>query len=260
MEVIPDLIGERGRSMENLRQDLVRNHLLAAMKPGDFARLQPDLVRVRTHLDQTLIVPNEPVLRAYFPETGYASVVAGTDRSRIEVGVIGPEGLIGATPVLLGSDRTPHRTFVQVPGEMLAVDTARLGAAVEASFSLRTCLLRFVQTHLIQIGQTAYGHAMLPLQIRLARWILMSHDRVGGDEMPVTHAFLAQTLGSQRSGATLSVQALEARRLITARRGRITVRDRKALEALAASSYGLPEDEYHRLIPQGPDPERGAGI
>ena len=259
MEVIPDLIGERGGGIRDLRQDLVRNHLLAALKPDDFTRLQPDLVRVGTHRNQTLIAPHEPVLRVYFPETGYASVVAGTDRSRIEVGVIGPEGLIGAAPVLLGSDRTPHRTFVQVPGEMLAIDTARLSTAAEASLSLRTCLLRFVQVQLIQIGQTAYGHATQPLQVRLARWILMSHDRVGGDEMPVTHAFLAQTLGSQRSGATLSVQELEAQRLITARRGRITVRNRKALEVLAASSYGVPESEYRRLIPQGPDLERHAG-
>ena len=86
------------------------------------------------------------------------------------------------------------------------------------------------------------------MDTRLARWLLMCHDRLDGDEIPVTHEFLSMMLGVQRSGATLAVQTLEGNRLIKARRGRITVVNREALLALANGSYGAPEAEYARLI------------
>lgn len=234
--------------MSQPRHATVRNRLLRALSEDDFALLQPHLQPLRTELRQTLIHPNEPVTHLLFPEVGYASVVADVAGNRIEVGIIGREGLVGAAPVLLDSGMTPYHEFVQSPGEMLAMDTARFCAAVEQSPTLRKLMLRYVQTTLIQARHTAYANAAYNMDVRLARWLLICHDRLDGDDIPVTHDFLAVMLGVQRTGATLAVQTLEGNHLIKARRGCITVLNREALVELAHGSYGVPEAEYARLI------------
>lgn len=185
----------------------------------------------------------------FFPEGGYGSLATeAPEGSKVEAGVIGREGLIGASPVLLGVDRTPHHIFIQAPGEMLAIDTAALCAAVDQSPSLRKLLLRYTQVLFVEAVQTAFVNATYQSEVRLARWLLMCHDRMDGDELVMTHEFVSLMLGVQRSSATLAVQALEGYRLIKARRGRLTILDRKALEEIAGAGYGLPEAEYARLI------------
>ena len=131
---------------------------------------------------------------------------------------------------------------------MLAIDTAAFCAAVDQSPSLRKLLLRYAQVQFVQAVQTAFVNATYQSEVRLARWLLMCHDRVDGDELVMTHEFVSLMLGVQRSSATLAIQALEGYRLIKAGRGRMTVRDRKALEEIADAGYGLPEAEYARLI------------
>jgi CRP-like cAMP-binding protein len=227
----------------------MRNRLLKAMSPDDFALLQPHLQPTETELKQTLIAPNEPVKQLFFPESGYCSLATeASGGSKVEAGIIGREGLVGATPVLLGADRTPHHCFIQAPGEMLAIDTGAFCAAVDQSPSLRKLLLRYAQVQFVQAVQTAFVNATYQSEVRLARWLLMCHDRVDGDELVMTHEFVSLMLGVQRSSATLAIQALEGYRLIKAGRGRMTVRDRKALEEIADAGYGLPEAEYARLI------------
>lgn len=226
----------------------VRNRLLRRLSSDDFALLQPHLRLMPTELRQTLIVPHEPVTQVFFPEVGYTSVLADVAGNRIEVGIIGREGLVGASPVLLDSGLTPYHEFVQSPGEVLTIATTHFCAAVDESASLRKLMLRYLQTKLIQARQTAYTNAVYTMDVRLARWILMCHDRSDGDEITITHEFIATMLGVNRSGATLAVQTLEGNRLIKAQRGRITVRDREGLVALADGSYGVTEAEYARLI------------
>ena len=233
--------------MSQPRQSSVRNRLLKAVSADDFARLQPHLQRVSTELRQTLIKPDEPIRTLFFPETGFASIVSG-DVGKVEVGLIGREGLVGGAPVLMGVDRTPLHHFVQNAGEMLAIDAADLGQAVDASPSLRKLLLHYAQTLMVQTAQTAFANAAYNMDARLARWLLMCHDRLDGDELALTHEFLSTMLGAQRSSTTLAVQALEGHGLIRARRGRITILDRPALEAVVEEGYGLPEREYARLI------------
>ena len=219
------------------------------MSPDDFALLQPHLQPLQTELRQTLIAPNEPVKQLFFPEAGYASLVTqGSQGDKAEAAIIGWEGLVGATPVLLGADRTPHHLFVQFPGEMLAIDTPALCAAVDQSPSLRKFLLRYTQVQFVEAVQTAFVNATYQIEVRLARWVVMCHDRVDGDELVMTHDFVAMMLGVQRSSATLAIQALEGNRLIKAVRGRMTVRDREGLIKAADGGYGLPEAEYARLI------------
>ncbi|TXN72027.1 Crp/Fnr family transcriptional regulator [Methylobacterium sp. WL6] len=233
--------------MHQLQHATVQNRLLKALPADDFARLQPHLRFMTGELRQTLIAPDETIRTLYFPESGFSSIVSGSS-GKVEVGLIGREGLVGATPVLLGVDQTPFHHFVQHAGEMLAIDTADLMAAVDESPSLRKLLLRFVQTLLLQTAQTAFVNATYNIDVRLARWLLMCHDRLEGDDLALTHEFLSTMLGAQRSSTTLAVQALEGHRMIRARRGRITILDRLAMEAVVEEGYGLPEREYARLV------------
>jgi len=119
---------------------------------------------------------------------------------------------------------------------------------VRESASLHKLLLRSIQVQIIQTAQTAYVNGALQIEGRLARWLLMCHDRVDGDELVLTHEFLSIMLGVQRSSVTLTLQSLEGSRLIRARRGRISVLDRKQLEVVADDGYGVAEAEHARLI------------
>ena len=234
--------------MSQPQQSSVRNRLLRALSPDDFALLQPHLELVATELKQPLIRPHEPVRHLFFPEVGFGSITTSGSGNKVEVGLVGCEGLVGAIPMLLGSDRTPHDHFVQSAGEMLRIETADLCGAVNQSASLNKLLLRYIQVQFVQTAQTAFANASYTLDARLARWLLMCHDRIDGDEMRLTHEFLSIMLGVTRSSTTLAVQALEGHHLIRARRGKITILDRKALEGVADDGYGLPEAEYARLI------------
>lgn len=234
--------------MSQPQQSTVRNRLLKAFSPDDFALLQPHMELIPTELRQPLIKPNEPVKQLFFPEVGFSSITTSGSEGKVEVGIIGREGLVGVIPILLGSDRTPHDHFIQSPGEVLAISTEALCAAMSRSASLHKLLLRFAQVQYVQTAQTAFVNATFQIEARLARWLLMCHDRLDGDEVRVTHEFLSFMLGVQRTGTTLAVQALEGHRLIKAQRARITILDRAALELVADDGYGLPEAEYARLI------------
>jgi CRP-like cAMP-binding protein len=234
--------------MSQPQQSSVRNRLLRALSAEDFALLQPHLQPMATELRQQLIAPNTQIRQLFFPEVGFSSITTSGSGGKVEIGIIGREGLVGASPVLLGSDRTPHEQFIQNAGEVLSIDTEALCAAVGHSASLRKLLLRSVQVQMIQTAQTAFANATYNLDVRLCRWLLMCQDRLDGDELHLTHEFLSLMLGTQRSSTTLAIQSLEGHLLIKARRGRIMIRDRAALEAAADDSYGLPEAEFARLI------------
>lgn len=234
--------------MSQLQHSTVRNRLLKALSADDFALVQPHLRPMQTEMRQTMIIPHEPVTQLFFPEVGYVSVVADKENGGIEVGIIGREGLVGASPVLLHSGTSPYHEFVQCPGAVLVIDATDFCAAVDHSATFRTLMLRYLHTKLVQARQTAFVNAAYTMDTRLARWLLMCHDRVDGDEITITHEFIALMLGVQRSGATLAVHILEGTGCIKAQRGRVTVRDRDTLLALANSSYGTTEAEYARLI------------
>lgn len=218
------------------------------MSPPDFDLLQPHLRSAEFAFRQVLITPYQPIETVYFVESGITSITTDTDSGKIEIGLIGREGLVGAAPILLGSDRTPYRHFVQTPGEVLAIDAAALCEAASRSPTLQDLLLRFVQVQLVQTAQTAFANATFTTDIRLARWLLMYHDRIDGDALCVTHEFLALMLGVQRTGVTVALQSLEAKGLVRGRRARVEVLDRKRLETMAGDSYGTAEAEYVRLI------------
>jgi len=226
----------------------LRNRLLLALSPQEVKLLEPWLERVTLSVGTRLAEPNALIEDIYFLEQGIASVVATTPQDRrIEAGIIGREGLSGI-PVLLGADRTPHECFMQIAGAGLRIKAHDVRRAMAASASLHRHLLRFVQAFMIQMGQTALANACHVIEQRLARWLLMCHDRVDGDELATTHEFLSLMLGVRRAGVTVALQAFEERGLIATQRGQVTVLNRAKLEGVAGDSYGAAEAEYERLI------------
>jgi CRP-like cAMP-binding protein len=225
-----------------------RNRLLRILPSADLDLLRPHLRFGALTLRQVLEQANIPIQHIYFPESGLTSIVANTRRDRrIEVGLIGWEGMIGLS-VVMGSDRTPNETFIQMAGAGFRISADALRHAIEASPSLRGYLLLYAQVFMIQTSQTALANGRATLEQRLARWLLMVHDRFEGDAMPLTHEFLALMLGVQRPGVTLALHVLEGRRLIKSTRGLVTVIGREGLTEAAGGSYGVPEAEYERLI------------
>jgi CRP-like cAMP-binding protein len=226
-----------------LQQSGVRNRLLASLSPDDFALIQPHLEAFKFELRDQVFLAGQKIAHVTFPNEGIASLVADTKEGRFEVGMVGPEGLVGAS-VVLGVDHSPHTCIVQGAGEAVRIGASELRAAMDQSGALRVLLLRFVHVFIVQISQTAYANAGCSLEERLARWLLMTHDRLGHDDMLVTHEFLSIMLGARRPGVTLAVQMLESVGVIKANRGRITLRDRDKLEQIAGESYGFAEKEY----------------
>ena len=199
----------------------------------------------RRHAFET---PNKDIEHIYFLETAIASVVAvnGKDE-RIEVALIGCEGMSGVT-VVMGNHRSPHSTYVQIPGDALRIGVDDFRKILAASETLHTFLLKFAQVFMIQAAQTAVANGRARLDQRMARWILMAHDRTVNNEVPLTHEFLSLMLGVRRASVTVALSLLEKRGLVDVRRGMVTVLNRSAIEKIAGSFYGVPEAEYKRLI------------
>src|ERR1700722_13376779 len=210
-----------------------RNQLLAAMSAADFASLQPHLKPVPMALLKDMERPNQRIETVYFMETGIASVVAvQPDETRVEVGLIGREGLSGIA-VVLGGDQSPHATYIQVAGEGQRITAENLRHAMSESKTPHGLLLRFVQVFMVQTAHTAVANARTHIDRRLARWILMAHDRLHDDRLSLKHEFLALMLGVGRAGVTEALQSLKRQKLIDAGRNLIVVLDRKGIEQLA---------------------------
>lgn len=224
------------------------NQLLGVMAPADRALLIPHLEPVALPREMVLVTPDAPISDLVFLEHGVASVTAVlADKGRTEVGIIGREGMTGM-PLLMGTDRTPHETFMQVAGAGLRIAAAPLLAAVAASEPLRLLLLRFGQALFIQTGHSTAANAHHRMEARLARWLLMVHDRIGTPDIPLTHEFMAIMIAAQRSGVTVTLHILEGAGMIRSTRGIVTILDREKLADLAGDTYGVPEAEYRRLI------------
>jgi CRP-like cAMP-binding protein len=230
------------------RHDQLRNRLLAALSRDDRALLLPHLKPLALPLLKDMERPNRRIDTVYFMEAGIASVVAvQTDETRVEVGLIGREGMSGIA-VVLGGNQSPHSTYIQVAGEGQRMPANELRKAMMASETLRSLLLKFVQVFMVQTAHTAIANARAHIDQRLARWILMAHDRTGDATLPLTHEFLALMLGVRRPGVTEALQTLKRLKLIKTGRNQIVVLNRKGIERMAGTSYGVPEKEYQRLI------------
>lgn len=225
------------------------NHLIATLSPDDQALLEPHLTAIVLDQGKILEERNQPVEQAIFPISGVTSIIAFSvmKERRIEAGLFGRDGMSG-TSTLLGAEAPSNDLIVQVPGHGLQISIEQLRALLRQSHSLEQHFLRFIQTLMTQTAQTALSNRHNSLEERLARWLLMCHDRVEGDRLSLTHEFMAIMLGTRRSGVTVATQILEGKGVIRARRGEITILDREGLEEEAGGSYGVPEAEYLLLF------------
>ena len=218
----------------------IKNRVLSALSRADFALLKPHLVPVDLPVFTQLETGNRRIDTVYFPERGLASVVAGPDQQQIEVGIIGREGMTGLA-VVMGRDRSPFNTYVQVAGAGQRISTAKLRSAMDRSVRLHRSLLRYAHFYLTQTAHTALANARSKNTERLARWLLIADDRIDGGELPLTHKLLSIMLGAKRPGVTLAVRLLERQGLIKARRGVITIVDREGLVRFSNGAYLPPE-------------------
>ena len=199
-------------------------------------------------LRTSLATADQTITHVYFPEHGIASLTARTlTGSRSEVAMFGRDGMSGIA-VVLGADRSPFDCVMQVAGHGRRIAVGALRAAMADSTTLQATLLRYVSVAFVQSGFTAVANATFMLEPRLARWLLMSHDRVDGNEIELTHERLARMLAVRRSSVTIALQELEGRRLIRANRGSIVMLNRPGVIDAAKGSYGRPEVEYEGLI------------
>jgi CRP-like cAMP-binding protein len=225
-----------------------RNRLLALLPSDDFATLRPRLHSVELSLRQVLHEPNKPIDFVYFPEIGWISMLAYLeDGDAAEVGLIGKEGMAGL-PVLLGDDNDDLEAMVQAPGTALRMEKAAFRDALERLPALRTLLLRYALMHHGQVARTAACNGRHQTDQRLARWLLMAHDRAEGDEFPMTHEFLSMMLGIRRAGVTVTAGLLQKAGLIRYGRGRVEVTDRPGLESVACECYGIVRREQDKLL------------
>jgi CRP-like cAMP-binding protein len=202
--------------------------------------------------------PGEPIDFVYFLDEGMLSVISRFESSRdVEVGVVGREGMSG-TPLLLNDRLSTYATSVQVSGYAQRLPADILAEAVRTSRGLHNYLLRYVRAAEIQTASTASANGRAKLEERLARWLLMTHDRLSSDRLNVTHDLLATMLACRRPGVTVTLHLLEGKGLIRSNRGHIIILDREGLEHAANGSYGLAENEYTRLLGQDfrPRPRR----
>jgi CRP-like cAMP-binding protein len=224
------------------------NRILAALQREDLALLEPYLERMDLPLRKYLETRNKQIELVYFIESGIASVVAnGGNHSSIEVGLVGCEGMTGIA-LLLGADRAPHAIYMQVAGAGFTIPAGALRDAMQQSASLQRTLLRYAHAFFIQTTYTALINGRSKVEERLARWLLMAHDRVKGNELPLTHEFLSIMLGVRRPGVTNALRTLQDAGLVDRRRGMIRIVDREGLKKASNGAYGPPEAEFQKLF------------
>lgn len=234
--------------MQQLGSTGSENRLLRALAKEEQEVLFPFLTSVTLDRGMALVEPGEPIEFAWFPESGLSSIIASSREDQgVEVGLAGRDGLVGV-PLLLDADHTPHRIFIQVEGAGHRIAAADLKRIIDERPAIRKLLLRYVQAYATQTTYTALSNAVHTIEERLARWLLMSHDRQDENAIPLTHEFMALMLGVRRPSVTIALHSLEGLGLIKANRGVVTIKQREELEEFACASYGVPEKEYERLI------------
>ena len=215
------------------------NDILQALPADEVRRLRPHLTRIRLVSGGVLYLAGDRIDHVLFVEQGFVSMVAVADgtESRVEVGLIGREGIVGALALIAPGATSYVQAMVQMPGAAFRIPTAALLAILEQAPTLRRLMLQAFEASLAQLAQTAACNSRHTVPERLARWLLMAHDRVDGDELLLTQEFLAIMLAVRRPGVTIAVGELQAVGLVRHSRGRIVICDRPGLEAAACVCY-----------------------
>jgi CRP-like cAMP-binding protein len=229
-------------------QRSTRNLMLAMLPPADFAHLQPNLQLVDLPARHVLHHPSEAITALYFIEQGWVALLAMLETGdATEVAIIGREGMIGL-PLVFDADRSIVEAVVQGAGAALRLEARHVDNALQASPSLRRMLLRFSQAVITQMAQTAACNVHHEIGQRLARLLLLAHDRIDGNQLPMTHDGLATMLGVRRASISTAAARLQQARIIRYGSGRISILDRAGLEASACECHGVITREFDRLL------------
>lgn len=243
-----------------IQPDSRGNRLLAQLSAADRALILPHLQPVSFAIGEVIVRAGDPIYSVCFLEEGIAGILDALEGDcRYAVALVGSEGFIG-WPLLLGDDRSPYDVTMRAEqGRALRLPADALRAAIAASPTLYGAMMGFVQALMIQMGRTIVSSLAHSIERRMARWILLYHDRVCGDSICMTHEEFRLMLGVRRSSITDALHRLEADHAIQALRGRVVVRDRAKLMRLAGDTYGRAEAEYRRLVERRGDWTAAAG-
>lgn len=220
------------------------NRLLAALPQNEYRLLAQHLENFELIYNENLYEPGAVIDHVYFPESGIISLLSQVDaKSSIEVGIVGSEGLAGL-PVFLGVKTSGNVAVVQGAGTAQRLSTANFLAATSNGGSLTRIIQRFIHSLFIQISQSAACNRFHPIEERLARWLLMTQDRMHSNEFQITQEFLSNMLGVRREAVNKAAGSLHKLELISYVRGNLTINDRTGLEKAACPCYWIIRNEY----------------
>jgi CRP-like cAMP-binding protein len=221
------------------KQLAIANSLLAALPRMEYQRLSAGLEPVTLTFGEVLYEPGETIRNVYFPNKSLVSLLTLVDgRQALEIGMVGREGMVG-TALALGVGVSPVRALVQGTGAAMRMKSARFLKELRQSLQLQRALYRYTDTLMAQVAQTAACNRFHVVQERLARWLLMTRDRVQSNDFHLTQEFLSHMLGARREGVTKASAQLQKRKLIEYSRGNIRIVDQRGLEAASCSCYQI---------------------
>jgi CRP-like cAMP-binding protein len=230
------------------KKHTLKNHLLAALSAEEFGRLEPDLELVSLALGKVIYESGDRMTHVYFPTTAIISMLYIMENgATAEIGIAGNNGLIGS-PLFMGSESTSSRAVVQSTGEAIRIKAKPLQAEFDRGGLFQKLLLRYTQSLMTQISQTAVCNRLHNVDQQLCRWLLINHDQLETDKLIMTQELIANMLGVRREGVTIAAKKLQEKGLIKYARGTITMLDRKGLEQAVCECYQIVMDEYERLL------------
>jgi CRP-like cAMP-binding protein len=223
------------------------NRLLATLPKKEYERMLPGLKRVPLDFGEVLYEPGDVIKHVYFPNDSIVSLLSAlSERSTLEVGMVGNEGMAGL-PIFMGVNVSKTRALVQGAGSAMRMTSATMRHEANRSDALHRLLHRYTHSVLTQVTQSAGCNRFHSVDARLARWLLMTSDRLGMEEFRLTQEFMSNMLGVRREGVNRAAGALQADNLISYRRGVITILNRRGLERNSCECYALiksESDEY----------------
>jgi CRP-like cAMP-binding protein len=224
------------------------NKILTALPHEEFERLRPKLREMNFHLGETVYLPEQKMDYAYFVNRGIVSWLAAVENGNtVEAGVIGPEGIAGVA-IVLGANSTPNQGLAQSEVQVSRIAARDLIAEFRQNGKLNEMILRFVQSMFTQVAQTAACNRLHTLDQRLARWLLMTHDRIDDSKLPLTQEFLSRMLGVRRAGVSVAANSLRQQGLIDYHRSDIVVVDRPGVERISCECYKIVKQEYDAYL------------
>lgn len=232
----------------SVKNDALKNHLLAALLEEEFARIEPHLEFISLPLGKVIYESGDKMTHVYFPTTAIISMLYIMENgATAEIGIAGNNGLIGSA-LFMGSESTSSRAVVQSKGDAIRIKAEPLQTEFDKGGLFQRLLLRYTQSLMTQISQTAVCNRLHTVDQQLCRWLLINHDQLETNKLVMTQELIANMLGVRREGVTIAARKLQERGLIKYSRGTIIMTNRKGLEEASCECYQIVMDEYNRLL------------